>query len=136
MTNLEMIKYILQGYLKDYFENCQDWSVEANETEQSVKINVQKDKQTDFFLMLRMGVSLENEEIYIYNIYLPAEDRGKGLGLGIINVLFQLCEMTKFSLVLHSMTNSFYDAMLRRGASKTTLHDALHVTSETNLSVR
>ncbi len=55
--------------------------------------------------MLRIGISYQNEEVYIYNIFLPQEDRGKGIGLGLINMLFQFANLFDFALVLHSITS-------------------------------
>lgn len=105
LTDLEKIKYIIQGYLKDYLTGCFQYSVFPNETEQSVEVNIQKKETDSTFLMLRLGVSKKNEEIYIYNIYLPKEDRGNGLGLGLINVLFNVAKIMQYQLVLHSMTD-------------------------------
>ena len=134
MTNLETIKYILQGYLKDYLEQSFSWAINPNENENTLEIHIQKEKESSTFLLLRMGVSIANQEIYIYNIFLPNEDRRKGIGLGLIDVLFRLSTMVNYSLVLYSMTESFYNAMLKRGATKTLLDDCLMVTEETDLS--
>lgn len=133
LSDLEKIKYMLQGFLKNYLQICYHWNVFANETEQTIEINVQKTKEENIFLMLRIGISYRNQEIYIYNIFLPKEDRKKGIGLGLIHVLFHISKLMNFSLVLHSMTEGFYEAMLKRGAKKTLLEDALQVTDETDL---
>lgn len=134
MTNLDTIKYILQGYLKDYLEQSFSWAVNPNEDENNLEIHVQKTEDDSSFLLLRIGISTTNQEIYIYNIFLQREDRRKGIGLGVIAVLFRLSTIMNYPLVLHSMTEGFYNAMLKRGATKTLLDDCLMVTDETDLS--
>jgi hypothetical protein len=133
LTDLEKIKYILQGYLKDYLLECHQYNVFANETEQTVEINIRKNEGDSLTMLLRLGLSKKNEEIYIYNIFMPFEDRGMGLGLGMINVLYSVAKVYNYSLVLHSMTDSFYAKMLSRGAMPTSLPDCLVVTDETDL---
>lgn len=133
LTDLEKIKYVLQGYLKDYLLECYDYSVFANEAEQSVEINIRKNEGDSNTMLLRLGISSLHREIYVYNLFLPVEDRGLGMGMGIINVLFSFAAAFQYSLVLHSLTDSFYDKMLSRGAMPTSLPDCLIVTDETDL---
>jgi hypothetical protein len=133
LTDLEKIKYIIQGYMKEYLFACHEYSVFANETEQTIEVKIQKNETESTFLLLRLGVSKKNEEIYLYNIFLPIEDRGNGFGFGLINVLFSFAGSISFQLVLHSMTESFYDKMLSRGAMETFQEDCLVVTDETDL---
>lgn len=133
LTDLEKIKYVLLGYLKEYLSECNDYNVFANEAEQTVVITARKAETDAPFLMLRLGLSTQKQEIYLYNILLPKEDRGNGLGFGMINVLYNVAKVFQYSLVLHSMTDSFYNAMLSRGAMETSLLDCLVVTDETDL---
>lgn len=133
LSDLEQIKYVLKGYLKDYIFNCHFCDFSHNEVTQTIEINIRKKENESICMMLRMGLSKRNQEIYIYNIFLPIEDRGNGIGLGIIKVLFNVANVMNCALVLHSMVDSFYDAMLMRGAKPTSLPDCLMVTNETNL---
>lgn len=133
LSDLEKIKFILQGYLKDYLLECNEFNVFANEAEQTLEINIRKNEGDANTMLLRLGLSKQNEEIYIYNIFIPHEDRGNGLGMGMINVLFNVALVFKYSLVLHSMTDSFYAKMLSRGAMPTSLPDCLVVTEDTDL---
>ncbi len=133
LTILEKITYLSIGYLKEYLSGCNDYDIKAEETNQIIELYVQKDSLKSSFLMLRIGISESNKEIYLYNIFLPQEDRGNGIGLGFINVLYQFSQMLNYSLVLHSMTESFYSKMLERGAAPSLSSDCLIITEYTSL---
>lgn len=133
LSDLEKIKLIVKGYMKDYLAHCYWYDFSHDEDTQIIEINIQKEENDSVFIFLRMGISNQNQEIYIYNIWLPKEDRGQDLGLGVINVLFQIAKMINYALVLHSMVDSFYNAMLKRGAKQTLQPDCLQITDETDL---
>lgn len=133
LSNLESIKYIIKGFMKDYLSECYYYNFNHDETTQIIEVQIQKEENDEKFVFLRLGVSNQNQEIYIYNIWLPIEDRGKNLGLGAMNVLYQVSKMMNYALVLHSMVDSFYEAMLKRGAKQTLQPDCLQITDETDM---
>lgn len=134
LTDLEKLKSALRGYLNNYLSNCFHFSIVPNELEKTLEINIQKNENDSIFIMLRMGISYENEEVYIYNLFLPQEDRGKGIGLGLIHMLLVFASQFNFALILHSIVDDgFYDKMLRRGAIKTNVDDCLEITIHTDL---
>lgn len=133
LSDLEKIKFIVKGYLKNYITNCYWYDFHHDETTQIIEVKIQKEENDQAFIFLRLGVSNQNQEIYIYNIWLPKEDRGQNLGLGTMNVLYQVSKLMNYSLVLHSMINSFYEAMLQRGAKETLQPDCLQITDDTDL---
>jgi hypothetical protein len=133
LNDLEKIKFVTKGYLNDYLSKCYEYNVSSNEDEQTAEINIRRHKNDNLTLMLRLGISYRNREIYIYNIFIPLEDRGNGLGMGLIYILFNLAKVLGNNLVLHSMTDSFYNKMLSRGALTTNLPDCLVVTDDTIL---
>lgn len=134
LSDLEKVMYITKGYLKEYLMNCEWYDVTANEMEYTVEVNIRKDQNDSGTRMLRLGLSQRNGEIYIYNLMVPVEDRRNGIGLGLINVLFQTANVLGYQLVLHSMVDSFYNKMLERGAMPTNLSDCLVVTENTRLN--
>ena len=135
LSDLEKIKFIIKGYLRDYLYECYWYDFHHDETTQIIEVKIQKKEDAQLFIFLRMGLSKQNQELYIYNIWLPKEDRGQNLGLGSINVLYQVAKLMNCALVLYSMVDSFYNAMLKRGARETSQPDCLQVTDETYLGV-
>lgn len=135
LSDLEKIMYITKGYLKDYLANCEWTDVSVNEVENTLEVNIRKSQNDPGTKMLRLGLSERNGEIYVYNLMVPVEDRRNGIGLGLINVLFQTAKVLGYQLVLYSMVDSFYNKMLERGAMPTNLPDCLVVTERTDLSL-
>ena len=133
LSDLERIKFIVKGYLKDYLSECYSYHFSHDESTQIIEVTIKKSEEEGSFLFLRMGISHKNQELYIYNIFLPKEDRGQDLGLGVINVLYQVSKLMNYALVLHSMVDSFYNAMLKKGAMPTSMPDCLQVTDDTDL---
>ncbi|MEO9258381.1 MAG: hypothetical protein ABI207_08365 [Crocinitomicaceae bacterium] len=133
LSDLEKIKFILKGYLKDYLFTCYAYDFKHDDATKVIEITIKKREDEDAFIFLRMGIAPQNKEIYIYNIFLPKEDRGQNLALGAVNVLFQVAKMMNYRLVLHSMVDSFYNAMLKKGAKETSSPDCLEVTDDTDL---
>lgn len=133
LSDLEKIKFIIKGYLRDYLSECYWNDFHHDESTQIIEVQIQKEEDEQKFIFMRLGLSIQNQEIYIYNIWLPEEDRGQNWGLGTINVLYQVAKLMNCALVLHSMVDSFYDAMLKRGAMQTSQPDCLQVTDDTDL---
>lgn len=133
LSDLEKVMYITKGFLKDYLLECSWYDVSSNELENSFEVNIQKDENDSGTRMVRVIMSQVHKEIYLYNIFIPHEDRGQGIGMGLINVLFQAAKVLGYQLVLYSMTDSFYAKMLERGALPTNLPDCLVVTDDTIL---
>jgi hypothetical protein len=133
LSDLEKIKFIVKGYLRDYLSECYWYDFHHDDTTQIIEVQIQKEEDEQKFIFIRLGLSKQNQEIYIYNIWLPKEDRGQNIGLGAINVLYQVAKLMNCALVLHSMVDSFYNAMLMRGARETAQPDCLQVTDDTDL---
>lgn len=133
LNDLEKIKFILKGYLIDYLETCYSYNFKNDDALQVVEVIIKKTKEESDFIFMRIGVSHINQEIYIYNLFLPKEDRGKNLAFGAVYILLQIAKMMHYNLVMHSMVDSFYNLMLKRGAKKTSIPDCLEITDNTYL---
>ncbi|MEQ8472177.1 MAG: hypothetical protein RIC35_13380 [Marinoscillum sp.] len=136
MTTTELISSIdtlVVNYLKAYLDTLENFSssVEGNVIEVQCKKN--KDDNSRFML-LRMGINFENEEFYIYNIYIPNEDRKQGLGFGLISFIYEIAKTMRFALVLADMTDSFREKMIKRGAKETSIFDYLQIVDTTKLT--
>jgi hypothetical protein len=133
MSDLEKIKNILKGFLKDYLSTCSYYFFNIDDINNTIEITIRKDDEINTTLILRLGLSYTNQEIYVYNIFLPVNDRKQNIGLGTINILFKISKLIGFALVLHSMTDGFYNAMLKRNAKATLEPDCLQITEDTDL---
>ena len=133
MEPISTIERLIVNYLKAYLDTLENFSssVEGNVIEVQGKKN--KD-DISRFMLLRMGINFENEEFYIYNIYLPYEDRKQGIGFGLISFIFEIAKTMGFALVLADMTDSFREKMIKRGAKETTIFDYLQIVDTTKLT--
>lgn len=73
--------------------------------------------------------------VCLTNILLPLDLRWKGIGLKLISDIFLVCEKLGYKLRLTEMVESFYDRMVRRGATIITPLDEVEITPSTNLGL-
>lgn len=132
MELISTIAKLIIKYLKPYLDTLADFhSTVYNKV---IEIQAKKNKDDNSrFLLLRMGINFENGEFYIYNIYIPNEDRKQGLGFGLISFIYEIVKTTDFALVLADMTDSFRAKMITRGAKETSMYDYLQIVETTNL---
>lgn len=90
LSDLEKIKFIIKGYLKDYLTDCYWYDFHHDEYTQIIEVKIRKEED-------------------------------------------EVAKMMNCALVLHSMVDSFYNAMLKRGATKASQPDCLQVTDDTDL---
>ncbi|MBN2722281.1 MAG: hypothetical protein JXQ77_05630 [Campylobacterales bacterium] len=82
-------------------------------------------------LMLRLLIFGDNE-IQIPNIFLPYPLRGKGLGMRILSIIYELAKEHNYVMLITDMTQSFYNKMLLRGAAHIDI-ETVQITSKTKL---
>lgn len=87
-------KIEVTGYHKDYYK---------------------PDKQTHFVL-LRLFILHECQQVHISNIFLPEFMKYRGLGKKLIYKVFQISEEAQYGLFIVDMVDSFYRKMIARGA--------------------
>ncbi|MCG8902850.1 hypothetical protein G1K97_13530 [Tenacibaculum finnmarkense] len=132
MNLINKVEDLIEQYLKNYLLTLHDYSVYSDDKTIYVTGKKNKDDTSDFYL-LRLNVNIENEEFLIPTIFLPNEDRKKGIGLGLIAFIFEITKKLNFGLALVQMVDSFRDKMLERGAKETGIYDCLQITESTNL---
>ena len=120
-------------HLKSYLDTLENFysTLDGN----VIEVHGKKSKEDNSrFLLLRMGINFKNREFYIYNIYIPREDRKHGLGFGLLSFIYQITKTMDFELFLADMTDSFREKMIRRKARETTIFDCLQVVDTTDLT--
>jgi hypothetical protein len=130
---ISTIDKLIINHLKKYLDTLENFysSVDGN----VIEVQGKKSKDDNSrFMLLRMGINFENKEFYIYNIYIPNEDRKQGLGFGLISFIYEITKTMDFALVLADMTDSFRERMIRRGAKETTIFDYLQIVDITDLT--
>ncbi|WP_460219412.1 hypothetical protein [Psychroserpens sp. MEBiC05023] len=132
MELVNTVEKLIEKHLKSYLLTLHQFSVYSVDNTVCVVGKRKEDDISDFYL-LRLNVSLENQEFLIPTIFLPKEDRKKGIGLGLVAFIFEISEKINFGLALVQMTDSFYDNMLKRGAKETGIYDCLQIVKTTNL---
>jgi len=134
MELIQDIEKIILNHFNSYLSTLFDYSSYANAQDNTLEIRGKKE-QTDnsYFIFLRMGVNMANQEVYIYNIFLPPSDRGKGIGLTLIAIIHDISKAINCSCVLADVMEGFRIKLLERGALPTLLDDWLQIVDTTDL---
>jgi len=132
MDLIKKIEKLLIEHLKPYLLTLHDYVAISGDNLLEINCKKYKDDPT-YFILIRMGINKYNHEVYIYNIFVPNQDRKMGIGLGLIAFTYEIAKTINFALVLADMTKGFKDAMLKRGAITTNVEDCLQVTDGTYL---
>lgn len=131
----------LSSLKDDYAEQCftfkimNFWSGNKNiiEVKGYYKDKFKPEKQDDFIL-LRLFICNECNQIQISNIFLPEFMKYKGIGKRLIYNVFKISEKERYELFIIDMVNSFYQKMIKRGALPCDgCNDAVQIVSETKL---
>lgn len=127
------LEFVIENHLKPYTSGLHHYSITNSENENTIEVLGQKTKDSNSrFTLIRIGINYNNGEVYISNIFVPMEDRRKGIGLSLISVIYQLVKKFDFALCLVDLTDSFREKMLSRNAEETNVFDALQITDNTN----
>lgn len=83
------------------------------------------------FLMLRLYIR-DDKQIVITNIFIPSIMRGKGFGMKILSIIFELAKKEDYALFISDMIQSFYNKMLQRNAIQID-EETVQIINETKL---
>lgn len=137
----EIVEY-MSPFKEDYIEQC--FEVEMNsgwhcddvyqiEVTGFHKNEYTPEKQTPFVL-LRLFINYQYNQIQISNIFLPNFMRGRGIGKSLIHRIFLVSEKKSFKLFIVDMVDSFYRRMINMGALPCDdCDDAVQIVDETKL---
>lgn len=67
-------------------------------------------------LILRLGISQSEKQLYLSNIFIPHIERNKGYGFGLINEIRNVAHVNGYELFIVDMVPSFYRRMISKGA--------------------
>lgn len=136
------ISTFLEPYKKDYLDQHFDFQIgyfQSDDNTYQLEIRgshrhkYKPDEQASFVL-LRLFIYSEWNQIQITNIFLPDFMRYNGIGKKIISKIFTISEQEQYSLFLVDMVNSFYNKMIKRGAIPCdNCDDAVQIIAETQL---
>ena len=132
MKLIKTVEMLIEQHLKKYLLSLNKYFVYSDDNTVYVSGKRNKDDTSDFYL-LRLNVNIEDQEFQIPTIFIPREDRKKGIGLGLIAFIFGMAKKINFGLAIIQMTDSFYDKMLARGVKETGFYDCLEIVESTNL---
>lgn len=101
----------------------------------AIQINGTENKpEATSIMFFRAGINYENKQIYIANLFIPPKFKHQNIGKDIISIVYRSSLNFDYDVFLIDMTDSFYERMLKRGASRCNLPDALHITANTRLN--
>ncbi|WP_204346686.1 hypothetical protein [Psychroserpens algicola] len=132
MELINALEKLIEQHLKDYLFTLHHYSIYSMDNIITVSGKRKEDDISEFNL-LRLGISEEHREFLIPNIFIPKDDRKKGIGLGLIAFIYEIAQKLNFGLALVQMTDSFRQKMLKRGALETGIYDCLEIVQSTNL---
>jgi hypothetical protein len=134
MELIQDIEIIVLNHLQSYLLTLFEYTSYANVEDNTLKIEGKK-KKTDnsYFILLRMGVNKANKEVYIYNLFLPPLDRGKGIGLTLIAIIHEISKAIDCACVLADVMEGLRIKLLKRGAPETLQYAWLQIVDTTDL---
>lgn len=101
----------------------------------ALQINGTENKpEGNSIMFIRAGINEENGQVYIANLFIPFEFKHQNIGKDMISIVFRSSLNFGYDVFLVDMTDSFYERMLKRGASRCNIPDVLHITANTRLN--
>jgi len=129
----QAIEFVCKNFLDNYLKTLYSHRILNNDN--IIEVHGQRKKEDSAgFILIRILINEENGEVLIPNIFVPLEDRGNNVGLGLLKMIFLISDRLSYNVCLVDLVDSFYDKMLQRGALQTELYDALQIVESTDLS--
>src|SRR5687768_10556029 len=101
MSYLKPVESLIHGRLEPYLKTLHHYTITASDDQ--LEIHAQKNSDDGgYFTLLQLQVSTFNQEMKITKLYLPHEDRKKGIGMGLIGFIYKISRMRKCTLVLEN----------------------------------
>jgi hypothetical protein len=137
-----MIRTALNSYLENYKKDMTKYEIllsPYNEpTEEWVELLINCEKTDDDIkntgsIVLRVLFYHSDNQVLITNILVSGIFRHQGIGKKLISLIFNVCQLFGYRLILTEMVESFYNRMLNRGAKVIVELDQLEIVSTTQL---
>lgn len=134
----EDISKYLQPFKEEYKDQAFDFSIESYLN--SIKVtgycrNEYKADETIQFVLLRLSILHDCNQVHIFNIFLPDFMHHRSIGKQMISKLFATSKQQGYDLFVVDMVNRFYRSMIHRGALPCDgCDDAVQIIDTTDLS--
>jgi ribosomal protein S18 acetylase RimI-like enzyme len=129
----EALEFVIDKHLSSYVEGWHNFYI-TNEQNMIEVGGRQKEDDNSGCLILRLGINYSYREVHISNIFIPLEDRRKGIGFRLIDLIYQISNHYGYALCLVQLTDYFRERMLLRGAIETNDYDSLQIVETTRLN--
>ncbi len=83
--------------------------------------------------ILKVGISEDNEQIYIPNVFVPMDLRYFGIGKKMIYLIYIIGLEFGYDVFVVDLVESFREKLIKRGAETCDIYDILQITENTNL---
>lgn len=85
------------------------------------------------YCLIRIGIDVNTEQIYLSNIFIPHDMKHKGIGEKMIYVVYTAAKKYDYDVFLVQLTDDFREELLNRGALETEEDGTLQIVEEMNL---
>lgn len=130
---IEAIKHKITSdpLLSQHFKEFYETKYEASRDSFAVKCQETEDAPTETKILLMYFN--DHKEVGITNIFLPNTMRRKGLGMKMLELVYQLSVKHGYELFIVDMVQSFYEKMLRKGAVAIDAFETVEIVGDTRL---
>ncbi|MEK4372294.1 hypothetical protein [Paenibacillus sp. FSL R5-0473] len=120
MTIIQLLEKSVSTYLSPLLKKMHSEDVGSYEGLNSIEwleVDVQEtENELSKALILRLGISQSEKQLYLSNIFIPHIERNKGYGFGLINEIRNVAHVNGYELFIVDMVPSFYRRMISKGA--------------------
>jgi len=85
------------------------------------------------YCLLRIGIDVNTEQIYLSNIFIPLDMKHNGIGKKMIYVVYTAAKKYDYDVFVVQLTDAFREQLLNRGALETEEDGTLQIIEGTNL---
>lgn len=129
--------YFIHKHIEKLIESFKDRNLEVNRGIEPAPIThcslVEVSLQSA--IVVRCVIDRDEKIVCLTNFHLPNYLRGRGLGLKLLSQIFNICQKLDYKLYLTEMLETFYNRLVKRGASIIEPYDIVEVTDKTNLGL-
>ena len=129
--------YFIHKHIEKLIESFKDENLEINCGNELTPITYCSTVEVSLqsAIVVRCVIYRDEKIVCLTNFHLPNYLRGQGLGLKLLSQIFNICQKLDYKLYLTEMIETFYNRMVKRGASIIEPYDIVEITDKTNLGL-